>query len=330
VQSGLPVDCRENFGPRPRSEEHVIPKSLFGRIITTDLCKCCNDHFGCVADHALVQDNYIVEAAKLVGLKETDLWASFVASQVTPRGRKVIVRYRDGEFHPKPSLSNLNELTIPIIDGKLDDGHLKDFKARFTAKVLKKGLKMTDEEIGKRVEALIEKMRSDPTGTYHDEPLGETVEPTQLGNQLTYTRETKPWETHWGLMKITFELSQLLWPRNYRQYYSPLLSAWREFLERRESSSDKKQGVGIFIFDRLSHERASRQHVIEGCLSPTQAHWELTFFGTARWRIGIADVTPINPPPDPSLRFEIVNPIDTSAPDSTITVARLVADPNQH
>src|SRR4051794_10408227 len=79
IQSGLAVDCSENFGPRSRSEEHIIPKSLFGKFITNDLCKCCNDHFGAVADHALVRDKDIVEAAKLLGFKETDLWPSFEA-----------------------------------------------------------------------------------------------------------------------------------------------------------------------------------------------------------------------------------------------------------
>jgi HNH endonuclease len=144
IRSGLGVDCSEKFGPRPRSDEHIIPKSIFGRFITNDLCKCCNDYFGAVADHALVQDKDIVEAAKLVGFKETDLWSSFDADQVTPRGRTIRIGYKAGEFRPYPSLKNLNELSLPIIDGKLDEKPLKAFAARLKKKVMGKGLGLSE------------------------------------------------------------------------------------------------------------------------------------------------------------------------------------------
>src|ERR1039458_10448967 len=44
IRRGLPVECTDGFGPRPRSEEHIIPKDLFGKLTTDDLCKCCNEY----------------------------------------------------------------------------------------------------------------------------------------------------------------------------------------------------------------------------------------------------------------------------------------------
>jgi hypothetical protein len=323
IQSGLTVDCSEDFGPRPRSEEHIIPKSIFGRFVTNDLCKCCNDHFGAVADHALVRDNHIVEAAKLVGFKESDLWPFFDTAQVTPRGRTITVSYKEGEFRPQPSLKNLNELSLPIIEGKLDEKQVKHFAARLKTKVMAKGLRLSEEQVKNEIEGFIAKMRADPKGTYTNSVIGETVEPTQLGTQLKYTRETKPWETHWALTKIVFEFSQLFWPQNYRQYYSPLLNAWRDFLNRREVSEDGKTGPGIFIQDLLPKEQASKRHFIEGTISPTHAEWTLTFFGTARWKIGVDQVEPITPPPDPPLRFEIINPVDPAEGEPQVMVSLL-------
>ena len=184
------------------------------------------------------------------------------------------------------------------------------------------GLRLGEREIEKEIEGLVAKIRADPKGAYTNEVIDETVEPTLLGTQLTYSRETKPWETHWSLTKIVYEFSQLLWPQNYRQYYSPLLRAWLGFLERREVGADGKTGPGIFIQDVLPREQASKRHFIEGTISPTHAEWTLVFFGTARWKVGIDQVEPISPPPDPPLRFEIINPVGAADGEPKITVSR--------
>jgi hypothetical protein len=105
-----------------------------------------------------------------------------------------------------------------------------------------------------------------------------------LTDQIIHTRETKPWETQWCFAKIVFELSQLLWPKDYREYFAQVFYQWRFFLEKRECSPDGKQGIGIFLYDELPAESAAKQHLIEGIVSTTEVSWTLTFFGTARWK----------------------------------------------
>jgi hypothetical protein len=155
VQSTFQVDCRETFGPRPRSDEHIIPENVFGKIITTDLCKCCNSHFGSICDHALVKDKEIVEAAKRAGVKETELWPQFDAIQRTPSGREIKIAYSKGEFKPKPEFQSLEKLTVPIISGKLNEVDLKHFRARLVEKVRKKGTNLPEQEIQQHVEMLL-------------------------------------------------------------------------------------------------------------------------------------------------------------------------------
>ena len=322
IQNGFAVDCQENFGPRPRSDEHIIPQNVFGKIITTDLCKCCNDHFGTICDHALEKDQYIIQAAKRAGVNETELWSKFDAIQRTPSGREIKIAYSEGQFKPKPEFQSLERLTIPIISGKLSEEHLKHFKARLLEKVRKKETKLSDSEIQKHVEMLLARMRQDPTKTYHDSVIGETVSPTQLTDQIIYTRETKPWETQWCLAKIVFELSQLLWPKDYRKYFAQVFYQWRFFLEKRECSPDGKQGIGIFLYDELPAESAAKQHLIEGIVSTTEVSWSLIFFGTARWKF-INKVRPIRAPQELGYCIKIVNPFGDSKTDAEIRITEL-------
>jgi hypothetical protein len=322
IQSGFPVDCREKYGPRPRSDEHIIPENVFGKIITTDLCKCCNDHFGSVCDFALVKDKEIVEAAKRAGVKETELWPHFDAIQRTPSGREIKIAYSQGEFKPKPEFQSLEKLAVPIISGKLSEKHLKHFRARLLQKVHKKITNLPASEIQKHVEMLLDQMCQDPTKTYHDSVICETVSPTQLTDQIIYTRETKPWETQWCFAKIVFELSQLLWPKDYREYFTSVFDQWRFFLEKRECSPDGKQGIGIFLYDELPDESAAKQHLIEGIVSATEISWSLIFFGTARWKF-INKVRPVHAPNEPGYCIKIVNPFGDSKTDAEIRITEL-------
>jgi HNH endonuclease len=323
VHSSNVVDCEENFGPRPRSDEHIIPRAVFGKVITTDLCKCCNDEFGAMFDHALVRDQKIVEAAKRVAVKETDLWSRFEGVQQSPRGRKIKIAYSKGSFRPKAQLQELDELSVPIINGSVSENDLKHLGARLFEKVRKRQDDLTTQQIRASVESLLAKMRQDPTRTYHDSIIGETVEPTQLGTQLIYTQETKPWETQWCLAKIVFELSQSLWPKNYGAYFKLFLDQWRSFLEKQECSSDGTQGVGIFDYEDLLPETAVREHVIEGIVSTTEMSWSLTFFGTARWKFPGKFEPVLQPPHYPSYRIRIVNPIGNSSGDAEVKITEL-------
>jgi HNH endonuclease len=322
VHRSVLVDCKENFGPRPRSDEHIIPGALFGKLITDDLCKCCNSHFGSICDHALVKDQKIVEAAKKVGIKETDLWTQFEGIQLTPRGREVKIAFNKGVSRPKPELRALDKLTVPIIDGVVSEQDLVHFGARLSEKVRAKRKDLTNEQIQTSVNMLLEKMRLDPGGAHHDALIGETVQPTKLSSQITYKQETKPWETQWCLAKIVFELSQLLWPKNYRAYFKPVFHQWRFFLENLECSPDGKQGIGIFKFEDLPAKAATSEHVIEGIVSPTEMCWSITFFGTARWWFD-QKVKQIQRPPDPGCKIKIVNPIGNPSADAVITITPL-------
>jgi len=315
VPRGTPANCADQSAPRPRSLEHIIPDSAFGRLTTTDLCKCCNGFLGHVCDHSLVNDKSFVDAAKLVGLKETDLWARFDGTQITADGKTVRIRYSNESFEPLPEFGSLDSLSVPIFATGVRGQHGKNFANLLKQRVRRDKSSIESSEVDRRVEDLVARIQADPTKDYFDPVIGQGVRRSQLNSLVTYTRETRPWETHWCLAKICFELSQLLWPINYRHWLKPISDQWKHFLTQREHSSDKKKGLGIFRSKMLPVDKAAPEHVIEGLVSASQVSWDIRFFGTAQWVFCDTRQLP-GRMPGPALRFRIVNPIQ--GPDVSV------------
>jgi hypothetical protein len=326
VRRGLAVDCSDAFGPRPRSEEHIIPRDLFGKLTTDDLCKCCNELFGAICDHALAKDHRIVEAARRAGVTERELWSEYVAVRPTASGRKIRTVYkkdktgRGGSYLIQPELKDLQRLAVGTVEGEVNEEHLKHLRARLFEKVRRKGSSLPDKQLLTEVDKLLDQVRQAPGAKHYNPVIDESFAPRPLPAKGAVTWKIKPWETDWCMAKITYELSQLLWPMNYRVYSSPVLHELRTFLEKRECSEDGKQGIGKFAYDELSTEPPTRRHLIEGVVTATQVSWSLTFFGTARWSYS-RKLTPFRPPPDPGYRFTIINPFNVPADDASLVKA---------
>ena len=201
VRRGLPVDCGDGFGPRPRSEEHIIPQAIFGRIITTDLCKCCNEYFGATCDHALAKDHRIVEAARRAGVPASELWSEYVAIQTTASGRKVRTVYKKdktgpgGSHRTQPELKDMQRLAIGVAEGKVNEEDLKHLRARLVEKVRKNGLSLSDERILSEVDRLLDQVRQAPSAEHSNQVINEKLVPTLLPPQGAVTWKIKPWET---------------------------------------------------------------------------------------------------------------------------------------
>lgn len=303
-----------SFGPRVRSNEHIIPESLFGRIVTRDLCKPCNDLFGQTVDHALVKDGRIVDAATRAGFKLDDLLDKFEGEQETSSGAKVRMLFKDGKWSPLTSLSPTADLRIPL------DGWLRNrgnVKGALIAKVVKKQLPMTRDEIAKQVENLLCAAERDPGWFQVNSRIGEGFRMATASGSVTVASEYAPWETDWCLTKIVFELSVLLWPREYQSYCDPVLKFLRDFLEQREH--DPSLGCGKGIFDYVeSCSAPEKVHRISGLVSPTRVKWSLTFFGTASWSWEV-ELDPERPPPGNGHIVTITNPCEPTA-DSRLEV----------
>lgn len=320
---GSAVDCNAVAGPRPRSEEHLIPACLFGELVSFDLCKCCNDFFGATCDHALLNDQRIVEAAKRAGINVRELWSRFEITQMTPSGRRVRTIYKKndgsemGSYQPQPELKDLSRLMIVAPEGKVSVAQLGHLRARLVKKVGLKRLNLSSQQIESEVDKLLDETCRTPDEAHYNPVIREWIKPSRLPPEGIVVRETRPWETEWSLAKICFELSQLLWPPNYREYCAPVLNELRAFLTARECSDDGKSGVGIFTYSESLDCPAKKWHTVEGVVCAFRASWRLTFFGTVSWSYS-RELTPLRSPPDPGYCIQITNSFD--GPQAQVSV----------
>ena len=310
------MDCAEGFGPRPRSDEHIIPRMLFGKLITDDLCRCCNSRFGDGCDYALAEDQRIVEAAQRVGVSIPDLWSRFEGVQHTSDGRPVRTAFRGGVFKPQSKLNSLDELSIGATEGQIQERELKHLRARLITKVRAKPLGLSDQQIVAEVDALLNQLRVSPADTHYNSVIREGFRASPLNSKVIVSKQSRPWETDWALAKIVLELSKTVVANPYRVYFAEVIATVKSFLERRECSADGKQGRGIFNYSERSASYAVKRHTIEGSLTPFKFEWHLTFFGTACWSYSVR-VRPIHAPAQRQ-RILIENPTDSG--DASVSV----------
>lgn len=320
VCSSYQVNCEDGFGPRPRSDEHVIPQMVFGHVITTDLCRCCNSGFGAVCDHALANDQRIVDAAQKVGISAKDLWSRFEGVQHTPDGQPVRTMVKDGVFKPQSELKSLDALAIASTNGQVCERDLPHLRARLITKVRAKALGLPEERIASEVDALLTQLSDAPGEVHYNPVIGEGFRSSPLDSRVVVTRETRPWETDWALAKIVYELSRTVVTNEFQAYFREPIAIVRRFLERRDCSADGKQGTGIFAFTELPAAQSAKCHTIEGRINSHVFEWRLNFFGTARWTFRV-DVTPIRSP-DGGQLISLENPTDGR--DASISIQQVV------
>lgn len=316
VHSSYQVNCEDGFGPRPRSDEHIIPQMVFGNVITTDLCRCCNSGFGAVCDHALANDQRIVDAAQRVGISAKDLWSHFEGVQHTPEGKPVRTVVKDGVFKPQSELKSLDALAIASTNGHVCERDLPHLRARLITKVRAKALGLPEERIASEVDALLTQLRDAPGEVHYNPVIGEGFRSSPLDSRVVVKRETRPWETDWALAKIVYELSRTVVIKEFQAYFREPIAIVRRFLERRDCSGDGKQGAGIFTFTELSLAQSAKCHTIEGRINSHLFEWHVTFFGTARWSFRV-DVTPIRSPAGGQV-ISLENPTDGK--DASVSV----------
>lgn len=303
-----------NFGPRQRGNEHILPKSIFGKIITRDLCVSCNSMFGSICDHAILKDQRIIEAAGKAGYEFKDLHKKSEGKRTTIDGREIPGLYRGGEFIPHPQLSPKQNLMISANDwSRLRDNIQKSL----IAKVRLKNLALTNEQIYAEVETLLRAVDAEPSKRHFNKMIGEGFQLTEVKGPIVITREMFSWETEWCLAKIVFELSSLVWPEEYQVYFRDLIARFRSFIEKQQHDASTKTGTGIFTFTQLDAV-PEKCHEINGVITPTKSEWQLTFFGTARWHWKQI-VKPIKAPPGNGYQLMIKNPFGSpSSPDAQV------------
>jgi hypothetical protein len=311
-----------NYKPEPwqtcvqRSDEHIIPANVFGRVRTFDLCVGCNSDFGEACDHAFIRDQRVIAAAQKAGFKLTDLRKTFTGMQKMDTGGQTKMRYSNGRFQSEPQLNPQFNLIAPTEKWA---SLRKQILGSLIAKVLRKRLQLSKIEIEQEVDLLLGSVDAAPGEVHWNATIGEGFRPAVSSGNVVGFEEYFPWETEWSLAKIVYELSLLTWPAEYQDYYREAINLFREFLLRREHDMGSKTGKGIFSFVE-TNATPSKEHTVDCVMTPNSLEWRLNFFGTAHWQWN-ASANPINAPPGLGWSLKIVNP--TVGDDASVTCQRL-------
>ena len=310
-----------NFGPVPRSKEHIIPHSLFGKITTYDLCKFCNKSFGDICDFALVEDDRIIDAARKAGFRFEEIKSSFEMMRESSTGRKVKTSFKNGSFQLRVQKYEDGSFSIPTTDGRIADADFEIAVQVIATKVLTRNRPgLSDRRaVALLARKFLEGVREAPSGVHFDPVLGESFRIAELPADGKVQLQCQPWQTDWSLAKCVFEFSSLLWPHDYLQYCGSVLDCVRDFLEKRIHDPVAGTGTGIFEFSELK-ATPIKQHEAVCRLQPDCLSWELTFFGTASWKFQSKfGPRPGGNFPSRSHEIRITNPFGAvDAPDATV------------
>ena len=310
---GFSAESDRKLGRVKRSEEHIIPESLFGSIISTDVCKSCNDNFGHSVDTALLKDGSVCDAAKRIGIKLTDLLARLEGQQRTAGGRQLKTKIRNGISQIRPEFS-AKTFMIHMADGKLRGGDATNAK-KFLFQIIKPNLtnNLSDQQIRTEIDKLFADMEHDPRKEVFNPIIRHGLRSEHVDNKIFVNWIYHPWETQWAIAKMAYEFSKMLWPEDYLRYCSPILEKFRKF------AIEQKPGIEIFDHTTATTE-PNQSHEVTCDLSPNKLKWNIAIFGTARWCYQTSFVRHLKSPKR-AYRLEIQNPCPGSTHSAKINLA---------
>src|SRR5205085_4019895 len=120
----------------------------------------------------------------------TDLHGGFVGKQKTSSGSEVRMLYRDGQFSPLPQLSPIQNLNVPANEW---NARRQQIEGSLIAKVARKNLALTNEQIRAEVRRLLAAVDADRTTKHFNDIIGEGFQLTESSGPVAVPRETFPW-----------------------------------------------------------------------------------------------------------------------------------------
>lgn len=295
-----------SFGPKRRSNEHIFPQCIGGRVVTPDLCKPCNDRFGAKVDLNLIRDERVMRAAKSLGIDEDEFLkplgvikgiSSFSDGSSRPG------KFKDGEVFSEPKLSNGSDLSISAFDQKFRQEDVKNLKKQLCKK--------HGAAHEKRVEKLVNAMLAEPTKSHYDPVLNEGLRPVMASTGLEVSIRSDPWKTDWCISKIFFETGRVLFSREYVSYLRPVFERLKDFVESGIAENLPNKGQSIFRHS-IIEKSVGFLHQVNLKAGPEHFSAIVTLYGTSRWSFDI----PLHPqrPPDFCEEVLLDNPLDRNSP----------------
>ena len=260
-----------------RSDEHIIPANVFGRLKTNDVCVDCNSRLGSEVDDRLLNDNNIFQAGLDAGYKAEQLLPTFRVCGRAPDGEPFEYLVKNGRWKLKPSF-NENGFKIGAVNGASTSEDLENAKRKMERVVSgDKRLKISSSEAKQFVEELFRKFleKQGEYETYKKE-IKQGLRARPIPSKGAVTKTTHPWETQWAIAKILFEVGHTILPGQLCRKIRPALQQLRIFLNERKSKTE------IFTHETLGHP-ADQKHEVQITVCGAELRFYCRLFKREQW-----------------------------------------------
>ena len=181
--------CGSVLSDDQRSDEHIIPDCLGGRLKSPDVCRVCNSRFGSDSDWRLLNDRRIYTSAMRAGVPHDQFLRTYEAIATTGNGQEVRLRVTDGTSRVIGGLGAKHVHIGSDTDGAFairDVASLRALrKSRAKLKCPHLDPLLVDREIDRMVDAPFE---SGPAKCPYSPLLGEGFALSSTSNDFQVTR----------------------------------------------------------------------------------------------------------------------------------------------
>lgn len=166
--------CGKDLDQAGRSDEHIIPQSIFGNVITDDLCTPCNNRLGAELDHAFLDDGTTLTTAFAASVQPEELLSHYRARQSNEQGLIIETSIRRGVSAVIPQLDRADGPLIGDRAGVFDRNQIRGMKRITIARARARRPDLPPGEVERRVEALYEQFfLPDSPEVLYDSEIGE-------------------------------------------------------------------------------------------------------------------------------------------------------------
>jgi hypothetical protein len=270
---------RARFGEVQRSDEHIIPDNLFGRIKTNDVCVGCNSLLGMHVDDRLRNDFHVFNAGRDAGLKIDELLPVFRVSGTTPDGEPFEYTVKRGVWRLNPSFHK-GGFKIGSVNGAARESDLLNAKKKMLAMVKgNTGLGVSETEAVKFVNALFDEfMAKQAQSTVFNKRIKQGLRARPIPSKGAVNMVTHPWQTQWAIGKAMYETGATMLPDRLRRRVQSALHQIRQFVEARA------EGRGILKHKTLSRT-AAQKHEVEIRLKGSALTFAVRLFNREQWSV---------------------------------------------
>lgn len=230
--------CGESFTSVRRSNEHIIPESLFGRIVTLDVCVGCNNRLGAEVDCAFLCDGPTIEAAREAGFPPERFLTRYRTRSVSARGLEIVTTVSGETSAVVPNFRDPNGSLVGDRNGVFDQGQLQHQKSLMLARILSKGVVLARETIIDRIEALYARAESSAGMEVWDKVLGEGLCLTEHTPTHAQGSQADPVLVSRGAGKMLYQFLRTLPPIAVQQEMAGPVTELKAFVENRANAAD--------------------------------------------------------------------------------------------